>query len=121
MKTKIEKWLLVIIWAGFIFYLSHQPELKSGLPHQWDFILRKLAHITEYAILTFLLLRAISRYKVPQRKILILAFVFALFYAFSDEYHQSFIFGRQAASIDVLIDGIGILFAISYTLYKKKK
>lgn len=121
MKTRVINWLLVLIWAGFIFFLSHQPELKSGLPHQWDFILRKLAHLTEYAILTFLLLKAMGQYKLPERKILILVFAFALFYALTDEYHQSFISGRQASSRDVLIDGFGILSAISYTLYKKKK
>ncbi len=112
MNKKIINWLLVIIWAGFIFFLSHQPELKSGLSHQWDFILRKIAHVTEYAVLTFFLIRALAQYQLSKKKILIMSFVFALLYALSDEYHQSFILGRQATLRDVLIDSLGIILII---------
>ncbi|MAF20729.1 MAG: hypothetical protein CMI55_03540 [Parcubacteria group bacterium] len=121
MKIKTINWLLVFVWAGFIFFLSHQPDLKSGLSHQWDFIFRKLAHITEYAILTLLLFRVISQYKLSERKILILVFVFALFYALTDEYHQSFILGRQATFRDVLIDSIGILLIVSWSVLRSKR
>jgi len=100
---------LVFLWAGFIFFLSSQPDLKSGLPNEWDFFLRKLAHITEYAILTFLLIRALSEYQLSERKILVFSVSLAVFYAFSDEYHQYFILGRVGAVSDVLIDCFGIL------------
>ena len=49
-----------IVWAGVIFALSSVPSLNSGLG-TWDEVLRKCAHVTEYAILGFLLLRAIGR------------------------------------------------------------
>jgi len=38
---------------GLIFFLSAQPDLSTGLG-TWDFILRKLAHITEYGVLWWL-------------------------------------------------------------------
>jgi len=108
MKTKIKNWLLVFIWAGVIFFLSHQPDLKSNLPSEYDFILRKLAHISEYAILTFLLIRALSRYQLSPKKIFIFSIFLSILYAFSDEYHQSFIYERTGAFRDVAIDSIGI-------------
>lgn len=58
MRKFIKNWLPVFLWAAVIFYLSSQPGLKSGLLWPYDFILRKLAHITEYAILFLLIIRA---------------------------------------------------------------
>lgn len=108
MKTKIFNWLLVFLWMGVIFFFSHQPDLKSSLPESWDFIFRKIAHITEYAILTWLLFRAL----VPNKIALLAVLIIALLYAISDEYHQTFVFGRQGCLRDVLIDSLGIFLAV---------
>jgi len=104
----VKNWLPVIAWMSVIFFLSHQPDLKSGFPNLIDFILRKLAHITEYAILCFLLIRATKNKKA--------AFVIAFLYACSDEFHQTFIFGRHGTLRDIGIDSIGIILA--YLFYK---
>ncbi|MBU1136984.1 VanZ family protein [Patescibacteria group bacterium] len=109
MNQKLKNWTLVFLWAGVVFFFSSQPSLKSNLPNQWDFILRKLAHLTEYAVLTFLLIRALKEYRLSHRQVLLSAITLALLYAISDEYHQTFVFGRQGAPQDVLIDGLGIL------------
>jgi len=105
----MKNWFLVFLWAGLIFFLSHQPDLNSGLPKIWDFFLAKSAHILEYAILTFLLMRALQKYQLSKRKVLILAIILAIGYAFSDEYHQSFILGRESTIRDIGIDSLGIL------------
>jgi len=118
MKTKIINWSLVFIWACFIFFLSHQPDLKSNLPGNWDFILRKIAHITEYAILTFLLIRALSEHKLSNQQVLIWSMFLAILYAVSDEYHQTFISLRQGAVRDILIDSLGI-FSVIFLNRKK--
>jgi VanZ family protein len=107
MNKFLKFWLPVILWAGIIFWLSSIPDLESGLKQ--DFILRKIAHILEFAFLTFLLLRAISAEVVLPKRIVIYAVIFALFYALTDEYHQSFVLGRQCSLKDVGIDSIGIL------------
>src|SRR4051794_41959346 len=52
-------WLPILLWAALIFALSSIPSLHSGLG-TWDLILRKCAHVTEYAILAFLLRRAVG-------------------------------------------------------------
>lgn len=107
----IQNWLLVFIWAGFIFFLSHQPDLKSGLPQTWEFILGKLAHFFEYAVLCFLLISALSNYRISKKKMVVLAVILSMLYAFSDEYHQSFIPGRTPSVNDLAVDGLGIFLA----------
>lgn len=107
MNKFFKYWLPVLIWAGFIFYLSSIPDLKSGLDQ--DFILRKIAHILEFAILTFLFLRILAKEDLSNKNIIIYSIVFSFLYALSDEYHQTFVLGREGSLKDVGIDSIGIL------------
>ena len=118
MKKFLKNWLLVFIWAGLIFLLSSLPYLESGLDQ--DFTLRKIAHILEYAILTFLLIRAFHPTADQHQKILVLAIIIALLYSISDEYHQTFILGRSGKLIDIGIDSIGILLT-GFLCYIKNK
>ena len=53
-------WGPVVLWAALIFALSAVPSLGTGLGG-WDTVLRKCAHVTEYAILALLLYRALGR------------------------------------------------------------
>jgi VanZ family protein len=99
---------------GVIFILSSVPDLKTDLKE--DFILRKIAHILEFTVLTFLLFRAISAGKSAQSQSvlggeIIYSLIIAFFYAFFDELHQLFVEGRQCSFRDVGIDSIGILIA----------
>lgn len=113
-QCSLAGWLPVIFWMAVIFYFSDQPDLKSGLPGDWDFILRKLAHITEYFILTLLLARALAGEKISKSRALIFAGLAALLYAVSDEIHQLFVFGREGSVKDVVIDGVGIIIALFF-------
>jgi VanZ family protein len=99
----VSLWLPVIVWAVVIFTFSSIPSLGTGLG-VWDTILRKGAHLTEYAILGLLLLRAIGR-ELP-------AMAFGIGYAISDEIHQHFVRGRHASPVDVLIDTVGLAIGI---------
>ena len=95
----LSLWLPVIVWAAVIFTFSSIPSLTTGLG-TWDLILRKGAHMTEYAILGLLLLRALGR-ELP-------ALAVGIAYAITDELHQHFVRGRHASPIDVLIDTVGL-------------
>jgi len=112
MKKKLFRWLLVILWMSLIFYWSSIPDLKSSLPTLYDTILRKGAHISEYAVLAWLVSWAWGRVKHDWYLL-----AFCLAYAASDEMHQLFIRDRSGQLIDVLIDTIGII--IGLWLYKK--
>jgi VanZ family protein len=92
-------WLPVLVWAAVIFAFSSIPSLSSGLG-TWDTILRKVAHVTEYAVLGGLLYRALGREA--------LALAVGIAYAGTDELHQYFVRGRHASPVDVAIDAVGI-------------
>ena len=53
-------WAPIVLWAAVIFAFSSIPSLSSGLG-TWDLLVRKIAHLSEYAILGALLARAIQR------------------------------------------------------------
>jgi VanZ family protein len=99
----VSTWAPVVLWAGLIFGLSSVPSLGTGLG-TWDLVLRKLAHFCEYAVLGFLLFRALGREP--------LAAVLGVAYAGSDELHQHFVRGRHAAFRDAAIDAAGVLAGV---------
>jgi len=99
----LRAWLPVVAWAALIFAFSSVPSLGTGLG-TWDLVLRKLAHLTEYAILGALLARALTR---PA-----LAVLLGSLYAVTDEIHQHFVPGRHAAWYDVLLDTAGVAVGV---------
>lgn len=107
-----------MVWAGVIFFFSSIPNLKTNL--EYDFLLRKIAHITEYFILTFLLYRAFKgSFSMNGFGLFMYPAVFSLLYAISDEIHQYFIVGRCCSNRDVLIDTIGIISFYIFIRIKK--
>ena len=78
-----------------------------------SFYIRKLAHITEYLILGFLMFNLLNQYSVTN---IYYAIGLSILYSCTDEFHQLFISGRSGSIRDVLIDTIGIL--IGTYLYK---
>jgi VanZ family protein len=95
----LTAWLPVLAWAAVIFAFSSIPSLSSGLG-VWDTVLRKCAHVTEYAVLGALLYRALER-EAP-------ALAAGIAYAATDELHQHFVHGRHASPVDVGIDAVGV-------------
>jgi VanZ family protein len=95
----LNVWLPVLVWAAVIFAFSSVPSLSSGLG-AWDTVLRKGAHIAEYAVLGALLYRALGR-EAP-------ALGAGIAYAATDELHQHFVRGRHASPVDVAIDAVGL-------------
>ena len=89
--------------GAVIFAFSSIPSLGTGLG-TWDTVLRKLAHLTEYAVLGALLLRALAS---PWLAILI-----GGLYAITDEVHQHFVRGRHAVWYDVVIDTVGVTIGV---------
>jgi hypothetical protein len=99
-------WALVVLWAGMMWFFSSIPDLKSGLDQ--DFVLRKVAHLLEFGMLTVLLYRALPQPKHQHWQRFVLAVLIALAYAAIDEIHQGYVPGREPSVRDVGIDGIGI-------------
>jgi VanZ family protein len=97
-----------LIVMGVIFFLSAQTSDPVDRAW-WDVLLRKLAHFTEYAVLTGLWWRALRGLGV--RFPLAAAMAISLGYAATDELHQTFVDGRKGTPVDVLIDFAGIATA----------
>ena len=100
---KFTLWGPVVVWAAVIFAFSSIPSLSSGLG-TWDEVLRKGAHITEYAVLGMLLLRALGS-ALP-------AFAVGVAYAITDEIHQHFVSGRHSSPFDVAFDACGVALGL---------
>ena len=109
---KIALWWPVLVWAGFIFYLSGIPYLR--MTEAWyDVILRKLAHLFVFGVLARLLARALTGSTLwSWKKIFAWSLILSTLYACSDEYHQSFVPGRGSSWVDIGIDALGAWFAL---------
>jgi len=104
-----------VLLMGVIFYFSAQT--SSGDHAWWDVILRKLGHVTGYALLTTLWWWALRG--VTGRPLLI-AVCIAFAYACTDEFHQTFVSGRTGTPVDVAIDSIGMAIAALLISLRRK-
>jgi VanZ family protein len=137
----LKYWLPVLLWLGFIFIGSTdlmsaehtsrflipfllwlKPDISPEALAQVHFILRKLGHVTEYAILAMLFWRALRRETNPQIKailrlrsgqtLFLSVWILCAIFAATDEYHQSFVASRPAALGAVLVDSAGAIFGL---------
>ena len=99
MIKKIILWILIILWMGFIFTLSNQEATQSkkvssgviktvvkafdfddslsaeeltNISEKLTFIVRKGAHFSAYALLSFLIALLLSEYNIFKMKQLLL-------------------------------------------------
>lgn len=101
----------VLVWAGLIFWLSAQEVLPGFELMTAEFIWKKSAHLTVYAILYLLIERGLGRLAIPARHYWWLGLVIGSLYAISDEYHQSLVPGRTATIRDLGFDFMGMSLA----------
>jgi VanZ family protein len=108
----VRLWLPLIVWAGVIFWLSATPNLRIASADNVDFVVRKAGHMGAFGVLAVLLWRVLAPASLRLRGPALwgLAWVLAVAYAASDEFHQSFTAGRHPAVTDVAIDAAGALF-----------
>jgi VanZ family protein len=97
---------------GIIFIVSAQPKLPSA-PGRWDLLLKKTMHALAYGVLAGLILRALRGYWSSDGWIRVLGIALAVAYAVSDEYHQTFVPGRDGNFTDVVVDAVGVAGAIA--------
>lgn len=94
---------------ALIFYLSAQEAVGPSLP-EWT---RPIAHFSEYFLLAALWSWALA--PLLGRRALLAAALISFLYAISDEFHQSFVPGRESDPLDVLADALGIAAALLAT------
>ncbi len=100
--------LPLVLWGGFIFYLSSIPgsDIPSSSP-----VIPYLVHFFLFSVLTvfyFLPFVLFQDYRDMEkiRRNMVILFVFA----FTDELHQLWVEGREFSMWDFLTDSLGIVF-----------
>lgn len=115
--TWIKRWGPALIMMGLIFLASSIPSDHMPRMGHFDLSVKKAGHLIGYALLGINLIRAQTRY-TP--KTFWIALLICGLYALSDEFHQSFVPGRHAALLDVVVDlagslaGLGLLYKIPF-------
>jgi len=100
--------LLAIAWMSLIFFLSQQSQLP--LPELEWVPSDKVAHLLAYGLLGIFYLVSFSKSLVTiSWRFVLLASLCALAYGVSDEFHQSFIPGRDSSIADLAADFMGAL------------
>ena len=138
MRTFLKYWLPVFIWLGAVFagstdiFSTEQtsrylvpflrwldPQISTSTIATIHFVLRKLGHLTEYAVLAVLLWRALRSARNLRAKtstLFVGVWVACTIIAASDEFHQSFIASRTASLNDVLTDSLGASIGLAICL-----
>jgi VanZ family protein len=131
----------LILWAALIFFASTSALSASHTsillrPVIWlfpnfteaqlafiHFVIRKVSHFTEYAILALLAARAFrsSSRELLRARWFWISLLFVIAYSLSDEYHQSFVPSRTASIYDSLIDSLGGLAALIWLAIGKRR
>jgi VanZ family protein len=96
---------------ALIFFLSS----RSTLPHAPGLSGALTAiggHLVAYAVLALLLAWGLGGGDLTGRQRLLLAFTIAVAYGVTDEFHQSFVPGRDANPVDLLLDAVGAATAL---------
>lgn len=147
-KKKFLYIIPAIIWMVFIFYMSGKtgqessgqsgkislfitdllekvrqdsPQEMQNLQDILELVIRKAAHMTEYAILFLLSYLATAKISMSQSRFYnrSIAVLISLLYACSDEMHQLLVPGRSGKMIDVGIDMAGVLIVLICMILSK--
>jgi len=111
----------VILYAGMIFFISSFSDFSEEIPSFSGF--DGLLHIIEYYLFGWLIIR----WLLSKKKTFVnlyapfLTILIGVLYGVGDEWHQSFVPGREATLTDVFFDGIGIVAAtVTYRATRKR-
>ena len=145
--TRKAWWLLTATWVVMIFGLSRAPYSSASSARflsmvlDWlsisvlsqnlvpmNNLLRKSAHLTEYAVLAVFLYNSLKPARDPfwSGKAAFWALLASGSYSITDELHQRFVPGRHASLFDCLLDitgacvGLFVLFDVIVVLGRKQ-
>ncbi|HEX5177122.1 MAG TPA: VanZ family protein [Chthoniobacteraceae bacterium] len=127
----LKSWLPVLLWLALMFFDSTDvmssghtsrflipflrwldPEISPAALAQAHLLLRKAAHVTEYAILAALLFRGWRSVFPAFWRRAAATLLPAMLFAASDEFHQSYVASRSSSLGDVLLDWSGALLGL---------
>lgn len=128
---RVALWMLIALFLAVIYSFSAEPAVESSETsgrismriaewffrnptaeqyHFFEVLVRKTAHMTEYAALMLAISHMFRQSNEPHPGLH--ALICVLFWAISDEFHQAFVPGRACMFTDVLIDLMGAGFSV---------
>jgi VanZ family protein len=143
----VKYWLPLLVWLGVIFLGSTdlmsaehtsrfivpflrwlKPDISLETLASIHFIIRKCAHLGEYAVLALLLLRAaifMTNLKRSPAILCVSVWVACLVVATTDEFHQTFVASRGASATDIMIDSggavLGLLIGAAFVMSRSTR
>ncbi|MDE0019025.1 MAG: VanZ family protein [Candidatus Poribacteria bacterium] len=122
----MKYWVPPLLYMALIFAVSSLKQPSLPMPKFEWLTIDKLYHFIEYAILGILLAWAFVKAKpsvVPSKLIWIIAAVLSILYGASDEWHQTFVPGRDATFADWIADVLGSIAGVLavYLYYRSRQ
>jgi VanZ family protein len=113
----VPRWFFALLMMLAIFLFSSRPGDTLSNLLDWDYVVKKSGHFIGYGLLALSCFYGLKYNK----KYYWLAWLVAVLYAATDEFHQSFVPGRHASIFDVIIfDNLGAAFALwLYFIYRR--
>ena len=115
----LRYWLPVFVYVAIIFALSSMANLSPPVPwSQAD----KAAHLVEYTLLGFLLVRAFYGSRIFPALVAcgLLALIAGLLTGIADEIFQAGVPGRVSSAADFRMDALGVLLGVvAYSLARR--
>jgi len=101
----------VIVFEVFLLSSRPLPERVPKIPG-----MDKIFHFIVYAALSSAIFGSIIKSKNNHNKALFISIFLAVLYGLSDEFHQSFVPGRECSLLDLLADFLGAAFGAAKSL-----
>lgn len=111
---KILDFTLLLFYCLFIYWLSAQSTLPAPM---WFEYQDKLYHAGAYSVMGLLAWRSFKHLVDAPIILAFFSIAFCSLYGLSDEWHQSFVVGRESDSADWAADTSGSIVSI-FLLYK---
>ena len=116
MTDRLFRFVSAFAWMALIFALSSRERFPQP-PGFSLFSLSVVAHLFLYGVLALFLMWAVYRNGHPTRSMQLLVILATALYGLSDEFHQSFVPGRDASGFDLIVDAIGASIAVGAWTY----
>lgn len=114
----LPRWIPALLMMSIIFFFSSRSvtELPNFL--SWDYVVKKASHVIGYGLLAIAFYFGLE-FAPKYRRV---AWLLAILYSITDEFHQSFVPSRHPSLMDVLIfDNLGALTALWIIQLLRKK
>jgi VanZ family protein len=107
--NKLSDAMILIFYCGLIYWLSSQEKLPVPMLFSFQ---DKVHHTGAYFVMSLLAWRCFRHWITHSVIAFSVTIVFCSFYGITDEWHQSFVPGRNSDSLDWLADTIGAVLAM---------